>query len=167
MNDLSAVNYKNHISNKLVWMSRQLRHFNDPVSIIHWANAMRSGQDLLLIPVAKASTGRKSFSIDPIPSGLSKAVNNSQNILPFTVTPSVSTSLNASSTTIMPVDLTPTIIYKSTKNVSMNSVPQPLTTSDHSKRITKVSRLSVPDKVTNIKQSMYPHPKETFPVSKI
>ena len=113
MNDLSAVNYKSHISNKLVWMSRQLRHFNDPVSIIHWANAIRSVKDLLLTPVAKASTGRKSFSIDPIPSGLSKAVNNSQSILPFTVTPSVSTSLNASSTTIMPVDLTPTI----TKNI--------------------------------------------------
>ena len=42
------------VMNKYVWMSRQLRNFNDVGSIVHWANAMIYVKNLLLEPSPSA-----------------------------------------------------------------------------------------------------------------
>ena len=47
------------VMNKYIWMSRQLRNFNDVGSIIHWANAMIYVKNLLLIMVIRAQILKK------------------------------------------------------------------------------------------------------------
>ena len=46
--DIFVGNYKQLITNKMQWMARKLRCYNDPCSIICWANAMVSLKGLLL-----------------------------------------------------------------------------------------------------------------------
>ena len=50
------------VMNKYLWMSHQLRHFNDVASIINWSNAMTLVKGLLLEPLPAAPT-----PIKPIP----------------------------------------------------------------------------------------------------
>ena len=47
MNNSSAA-YNRHIMNKMLWMSRKLRNFNDTVSISNWAHTMSILKNLLL-----------------------------------------------------------------------------------------------------------------------
>ena len=43
--------YNRHIMNKMAWMSRNLRNFNDTVSISNWAHTMSILKNLLLPPL--------------------------------------------------------------------------------------------------------------------
>ena len=43
--------YNHHIMNKMLWMSRNLRNFNDTVSISNWAHTMTILKNLLLPPL--------------------------------------------------------------------------------------------------------------------
>jgi len=45
---MSTSAYNHHIMNKMLWMSRQLRNYNDNVSITNWGNAMTVLKSLLL-----------------------------------------------------------------------------------------------------------------------
>ena len=53
MNNSSAA-YNRHIMNKMLWMSRKLRNFNDTVSISNWAHTMSILKNLLLPPLPPA-----------------------------------------------------------------------------------------------------------------
>ena len=47
----SSEAYNRHIMNKMLWMSRNLRKFNDTVSISNWAHTMSILKNLLLPPL--------------------------------------------------------------------------------------------------------------------
>ena len=47
----SSAAYNRHIMNKMLWMSRNLRNFNDTVSISNWAHTMSILKNLLLPPL--------------------------------------------------------------------------------------------------------------------
>ena len=51
-----------HVLNKYLWMSHQLRHFNDAASIINWSNAMFFVKRLLLEPLPAVSTPTSTIS---------------------------------------------------------------------------------------------------------
>ena len=53
MNNSSEA-YNRHIMNKMLWMSRNLRNFNDTVSISNWAHTMAILKNLLLPPLPPA-----------------------------------------------------------------------------------------------------------------
>jgi len=75
MNDF-YLTYNRHISNKLLWMSRQLRHLNDPMSISGWANGMAFLKSLLVESPQNPFKNCPKSSIRPSPSyTLSKGKN--------------------------------------------------------------------------------------------
>ena len=50
----SSAAYNHHIMNKMLWMSRNLRNFNDTTSISNWAHTMSILKNLLLPPLPPA-----------------------------------------------------------------------------------------------------------------
>ena len=67
MNDFYPT-YNRHISNKLLWMSRQLRHLNDPISISGWANGMALLKSLLMTSPQNHFRNSPKSSLLPAPS---------------------------------------------------------------------------------------------------
>ena len=100
--------FNHHVMNKMLWMSRQLRNYNDNVSIIQWANAIATLKNLLLpTPISHnqtngessqlllsiSSTSNCTHTIKPSPMPMSINQSSSSTILPSTF---CSTSLPAS-----------------------------------------------------------------------
>jgi len=67
MNDFYPT-YNRRISNKLLWMSRQLRHLNDPISISGWANGMALLKSLLMSSPQNHFRNSPKSSLLPAPS---------------------------------------------------------------------------------------------------
>ena len=56
--------FNHHVMNKMIWMSRQLRNYNDNVSIIQWANAIATLKNLLLpTPISHKQTNAESSQL--------------------------------------------------------------------------------------------------------
>ena len=109
------------VMNKYLWMSHQLRHFNDVASIINWSNAMILVKGLLFEPLSAAPTPN-----NPIP----RSAPHPQSQPKFTISnplksttniPPVPTS-NHDSRSITP----PTTISFKPKKTMPNSVPPTL-----------------------------------------
>ena len=63
---ISSAVYNHHVMNKMLWMSRQLRNFNDNASIISLAHAMSTIKNLLLPSLPTDQQSRRQLSKPPL-----------------------------------------------------------------------------------------------------
>ena len=174
MYNSSAV-YNHHVMNKMLWMSRQLRNFNDNASIINWAHAMSTLKNLLLPSLPTDEQSRHQLSKPPLT--ISNSTTCTWNISP-TKLPSFANNSASSEW------LTPNTLSASTVNaerqaphyigVPFSSSRKPKLSSESnnpiSSRFTLTQRL---DSVTNLKpppptiMAAKPTPSEPAPKTTI
>ena len=98
--------YNHHIMNKMLWMSRQLRNYNDNVSIINWGNAMTVLKSLLL----PSTLSHLQIRPDPqLQLTVSPGLKCTQTILPTPRPVPILNCLPATSTNLSPTAVPPAV----------------------------------------------------------
>lgn len=155
----SSAAYNRHIMNKMLWMSRNLRNFNDTVSISNWAHTMSILKNLLIPPLPPSAP---------------------QNI---PQPPSTQVNISEPARSIAPphtICFQPTMMKPLTQSaprctVNKNSKPSPLTTytlclpnipsTESLSQGSKRRKLSIPPSVDNSASTVTPLPTSTAPAA--
>ena len=128
--------FNDHVMNKMLWMSQQLRHYND-VSIIQWANAIATLKNLLLpTPTSHNQTNGESSQLLL---SISRTSNCTHTIKPSPMPMSINKS---SSSTILPSTFGSTCLPASAvkrRRLSPHKKPNP---ARENLAITEVSNIS-------------------------
>ena len=133
---MSTSAYNHHIMNKMLWMSRQLRNYNDNVSIINWGNAMAVLKSLLL----NSPSSHHQARLQPLPQlTLSPGLKCTQTFLPSSRPAPTLNCLPVSSTNWLPA-VTPLSVSGIKPHTSIQPTAKKKTTSLSSSRETTSPR---------------------------
>jgi len=117
--EIFVANYNQLITNKMQWMARELRYYNDPGSIMNWTYAMASLKNLLLSVPGNSAGPLPIHLAQPIPKlSLSEAKHISCNAQPFYPAPGNHPAFKHDSAKCKPMEE-----YSMTKTTSLSTPP--------------------------------------------